>query len=96
MSGLGSLGVLSGENAQNLVQERTGIATSGSMPPISGVYQRRSISPLLIAFPGKTKTIPMRPVRVSHKMSANSPSRTSEGRTRKQKHLGTPPKNHVK
>uniref|UniRef100_A0A667ZF15 Eukaryotic translation initiation factor 3 subunit F n=2 Tax=Myripristis murdjan TaxID=586833 RepID=A0A667ZF15_9TELE len=25
-------------------------------------------------------------------MSANSPSRTSEGRTRKQKHLGTPPK----
>ena len=38
---------------ENPVQKRT---ESGSMTPISGVYQRRSFSPLLFAFfPGKQR-----------------------------------------
>lgn len=63
---------------ENLVQERTGIGSRGRMTPISGVYQqRRSISPLLLAFfflPGK-----QRPPRSDHSAftvnkNANSPS----------------------
>jgi len=44
------------KKSEYLVREWAGIGDLGSMTPISGVYQRRSISPLLLALARKAKS----------------------------------------
>lgn len=69
---------------ENLVQERTTIGSLGSMTPISGGYQRRSISPLRFDFSGKQRpprsnlTIDLK--KEKRKKSEHPIHRTSKGK----------------